>query len=314
MERLDFRLPDFLRVSWVSDRAKEVWGPRLDRITRAWREIEWLSVAAGFRHCGVLTVPPEEYVPLAGSWVRSGLFTLPIESICLPSQPGAPAKPLMIRVVVGSPRAITDFQGAFDAADGQEIGRLIGTPRCCAEFYRAVWVEQGLEDTTWPMAVKTAPVPEGVRRIEVSGPPEANILWHWMGVRAVPHMPCRFDCENTVELGKKFAEVGQQAGYEDEMNWMLEVLSWPVEFSALHGIAEIKTPILKVCTRTDATPGKYVVRREGDRYPAEGVHGLNFPYRIPNQPLHTLSRKFLRGLDNPITIVAPLQSEQGKTM
>ena len=29
MERLDFTLPDFTRVSWVSDDARDVWEPRL---------------------------------------------------------------------------------------------------------------------------------------------------------------------------------------------------------------------------------------------------------------------------------------------
>ncbi len=81
---------------------------------------------------------------------------------------------------------------------------------------------------------------------------------------------------------------------------MREILSWPAEWSALHGIAEIKTPVLKVSTRTDATAKKYVVRRQGEKYPAEGARGLGFPYSQPRQPLVTLSPGFRRGLDNPV--------------
>jgi hypothetical protein len=84
------------------------------------------------------------------------------------------------------------------------------------------------------------------------------------------------------------------------MDWLLEILSWPVEWSALHGIAEIKTPVLKVCTRTDATPSKYVVRRQGDAYPEEGAKGLTFAYRLPRRPLLTQSMTFHRGLTNPV--------------
>jgi len=99
---------------------------------------------------------------------------------------------------------------------------------------------------------------------------------------------------------ERFVEVGRAAGYEQEMDWLLEILSWPVEWSALHGIAEVKTPVLKVSTRTDATPGKYVVRRQGDAYPAEGAQGLAFPYRMPRRPLLTQSPSFHRGLVNPL--------------
>jgi hypothetical protein len=35
MERLNFALPDFVRPSWVSDSAKEVWEPRINRIMKA---------------------------------------------------------------------------------------------------------------------------------------------------------------------------------------------------------------------------------------------------------------------------------------
>jgi hypothetical protein len=67
------------------------------------------------------------------------------------------------------------------------------------------------------------------------------------------------------------------------MDWLPEILSWPIEWSALHRIAEIKTPVLKAFTRTDATPCKDTVRRQGDSYPLEGIRGLNFPHRLPLQ-------------------------------
>jgi hypothetical protein len=66
------------------------------------------------------------------------------------------------------------------------------------------------------------------------------------------------------------------------MDWLAEILSWPIECSALHRIAEIKTPMLKASTRTDAIPCKDTVRRQGDSYPLEGIRGLNFPY--PSRP------------------------------
>jgi hypothetical protein len=291
MERLDFTLPEFTRVSWVSDRAKTVWEPRLQRIVKAWLEIEWLSVVAGIRSCCVTIISPEDFVARSAEWLKRGLTALPLELQGLSnyadrttSVKTALGMPFVFRVLLGIRQSVLDFQNAFDAGDDRKIGQLLGVPPCCYEFLQKASTEDCLEDTTWSMATATFDGPEASRRIEVTGPPEANILWRWMGVRAVPHLPCRFDCEYTVELGKQLVAIGRGTGYGGEMDWLLEILSWPVEWSALHGIAEIKTPMLKVSTRTDATPWKYRVNRLGHSYPLEAVTGLKFPYQTRHGP------------------------------
>jgi hypothetical protein len=80
-------------------------------------------------------------------------------------------------------------------------------------------------------------------------------------------------------MGKQLLAVGEAAGLGEEIGDIREMLSWSAEWSALHGIAEIRTPIVKVATSTDATGLKYTVRRTGTRHPQEAPHGLNFPYR-----------------------------------
>ena len=71
--------------------------------------------------------------------------------------------------------------------------------------------------------------------------------------------------------------LGRELGFGAEIEWLGEILGWPLEWSALHGIAEIKTPVLRASARTDATPRKYVVRWEGESYPEGGASGLRFP-------------------------------------
>ncbi|MGH7346434.1 MAG: hypothetical protein ACREK4_16070 [Candidatus Rokuibacteriota bacterium] len=313
MERLPFALPDFTRLSWVSDRARQVWEPRLHRVTRAWLELEWLSVVSGVRPCGVTMVGPQELVDQAAKWAGRGLNALPVEmqgtaaSYASTGRPVTLGQPFVFRIVVGTPRDVVEFKNAWDASDNEAIGRLLGYPPCCYAFFQRFWVQEGHVDTTWPMAVATRPPVDGAHDVEVSGPPEANILWRWMGARAVPHLPCRFDCEPTVALARRLVQIGRDAGFGEEMDWLLEILSWPVEWSALHGIAEIKTPIVKVSTRTDATPTKYAVRRLGTGYPQEGAQGLRFPFQAAHRsPLITLSPAFRRGLDAPIAPSAPL--------
>ena len=311
MERLDFTLPEFTRVSWTSDAARRTWEPKLARIAGAWPEIECQSIASGIRPCGIVTLPPGEFLSRARRWAKLGLSTVPLEVGGRPLDPfsGTFAQvesepPFMFRLVVAGPRDITAFLDAMDADDHREMGRLLGHPPCCHDFFKRVWVDQGLEDTTWPMALATAvPAGKAGRTVEVSGPPQANILWRWLGIRAVPHLPCRFDCEATTALADKFLEAARGAGYGQEVAWLLEVLAWPIEWSALHGIAEIKTPVLMVSTRTDATGHKYVVKRPGASPPLEAARGLNFPYHLSREPLLTQSPSFRKGLDNPLPII-----------
>jgi hypothetical protein len=290
MERLNFVLPPFTRVAWVSDPAREVWAPRLARIRTAWLEIEWRSVAGGVRACAVLSGSRETLNTHAVQLTPCGLQTASPAEWAGDNSTGAG------RWVVGSAAHLGDFERAWRGGDQAEMARLLAQPVCCVAAHRRTWVEEGLEDTTWPMAG----APADATTAEVQGPPQANILWRWLGVRAIPHLPCRFDCPATVALADRLLQVGRDAGLQQEVDWLLEILSWPVEWSALHGIAEIKTPVLKVNTRTDATARKYVVRRPGTRYPPEGARGLRFPYQVPARPLLTLSRGFQRGLENPI--------------
>ncbi len=307
MERLDFTLPDFTRLAWVNDGAERVWRPRIERIATAWAETEWRAVLAGVRSCAVTMASPQEFLTMGASWAEEGLNALPVEMAGVSGQPysatGVPAEagqPFVFRFVVGRPADVAAFKAAWDAGDQEAIGDHLGYPACCREFFRRVWVDDGMVDTTWPMAAATAGAAPGATTVEANGPPEANILWRWMGVRAVPHLPCRLDCAATADLGRRLIEVGRQTGFAEEMDWLTEILSWSVEWSALHGIAQVKTPVLKVSTRTDATTRRYVVRRRGSVHPPEGVRGLAFPFEVPVRLRLSESRGFRRGLENAV--------------
>ena len=123
-----------------------------------------------------------------------------------------------------------------------------------------------------------------------------------MGPRAVPHLPCSFACRATVDFANTLMALGRELGYGAEMEWLEEILNWPASWSALHGIAEVKTPVLKASTRTDATAHEFVVRRRGRRVPAEAAAGLGFPFRAPERPGLTHSLAFRKGLEAPIAL------------
>jgi hypothetical protein len=74
--------------------------------------------------------------------------------------------------------------------------------------------------------------------------------------------PCSFSCDGTIRNGVEFMNIGKKFGFSNEMSWLKEILSWPVEWSTLQGIEEIKTPLFEITARTTYAPKKYVVRRK----------------------------------------------------
>jgi hypothetical protein len=269
-------LPDFTRWIWLSPEAQAVWELRIAAIARAWAQVEATSVIAGVRD-SLLTFPSVEHLPRAVQEAADrGLLLLPlalegsdITTYSAAAAPYTPGKPGKYRAVVTRPEFAGRWLMAYRENDETAIGKLLGYPPCCTEFYRRVWVQEGRVDTTEAMAVAGT-----------VGPPEANILLRWLSVRLVPHLPCSFNCAQTVQFGREFERLWDEMGFTQELDWAREMLSWPIEWSALHGVAEIRTPILTIMTRTDWTPEERIVRRVGSTYPAEGASGLKFPYRI----------------------------------
>jgi hypothetical protein len=260
---LNFVLPDFTRVSWVSERARAAWEPRLRRISQAWNEIGWQTVAKRIRPAFVTSTSLDDLVSKSALWCEHGLATLPLalegtpgDSYAASAPPLRHGEPIRVPIAVGLPHDLAAVRRAWESRDDAAIGALLGYPGCCSTFFREIWIDAGCIDTTWQMALNTAGPADPDGAVTVDGPMAANILWRWVGVRAVPHLPCRFDCEASAALGEQFLNVGRESGFTDEMEWMQEILDWPVEWSALHGIAEIKTPILKISARTDATARK----------------------------------------------------------
>jgi len=277
MKRLNFHLPELTRRAWVSDEARAVWEPRIQDISHRWSEITWRSIPMGLRACAVVHISADALDAESQRWAEIGL-----SGVVLPTLHHRSQDHVEMRVAVGSLDAARQLKRYRDAGDHDGVGALLGFPSCCRRFFRRVWVKEQFIDTTWAMASNSVRRPGGTS-LEVSGYPACNILHRWIGVRAVQHLPCSFECEPTARLGEQFLTAARQTGFVQEVEWIEEILSWPAEWSTLHGIAEIRSPVLKVVTNSDATRGKYTVRWQGTAYPQEGVAGLQFPYRRPGQ-------------------------------
>lgn len=161
------------------------------------------------------------------------------------------------------------------------FGGYFGLPGCCVESYYERRLNLGIEDACVAIALSSRQA-GGSSVMELSIPFETNVLWRSIGVMAVPHQPCSPDCPSSIDLSRSLVGMGTRMGYAAEMEWLECMLQWPVDWSCLHGIAELVTPVFRASTATDATSKKLTLRLTSQRHPLEGSPGADFPFITPD--------------------------------
>lgn len=277
MTRLSFRLPEFTpRITWASPEARDVWQPRIAAVSAAWLKVERESVIAGVRPSALQHVTPEELPALMAEMAKHGLIVLPLGRTAnangyqSASRELKDGEPWVYRCAITRPERAADWTAAWAESNDSAIGILLGTPQCCRDFFNRVWKRERWMDTTVPMAehrdFRTT------RRASNTG---LNLLWRWLGVRPVSHLPCSFYCAESLALAHKC----EQLLPEPERTWHREILNWPVKYTSLRGIAEITSPIHRMSVPTDALSERVEIRYLGSDYPAEGAKGVDFPHK-----------------------------------
>src|SRR5258708_34764771 len=143
LKRLNFRMPDFTRVSWASDHARAAWEPRIERIAACWRDLELLSVATGQRRCAQTIIAARQLEELVSKMAARKLEVAIADSLgefrstyaTLITAENASDTPINYRVVIGSQADIELYQVAWKDSDQRVLGELLGYPACCTEFF-----------------------------------------------------------------------------------------------------------------------------------------------------------------------------------
>lgn len=293
----------FARVQWADPAYEATWAPRIARVAAAFHRLELLTVEAGIRRVATLHFRPEDLPRGVAELARKGLSYLPLRAVGTYSgfahyhPPVEPGKPWTYYGVVGRPEDVTAFAEATERGDHAALGELLGYPACCRAFFSEVWTA-GFIDPIWQGAKNAAlegaeVVEEGERLLHIRGHyPETLPVLRYIGVRMVPHIPHSFRCEASREMARAWAEVARAEGLGGEVDLALEMLGWGMEWSVLHGIAEVKTPYFRIWTNSMPSRGKWVVRLEGE-VPEDAPRGLGYPYRAPRKRL-TEHPAFLR--------------------
>jgi hypothetical protein len=265
-------LPWFVRRLWVSDKARDTWEPVLTEFAECWRQLEWLSVVEQVRPCATFFVSQKELAAVASLLKDYGLRATTLSAVVC-DLPGGKQKGLRYRAAVGRRRDLPEFSWAWKQGDDRAIGRFLGYPECCCAAFAGA-AQATAADDIWRMASTTAQAAPGMHDVQLALTPETNVLWRSVGLMLTPHVPCRFDCMDSIALARKFVECGRHAGYGSLMDRVIEMLSWPAEWNALNGIAEIRTPVVKLCLPTPPRYEKLTVMLRSDKYPELGAHAL----------------------------------------
>lgn len=246
-------LPEWTRWAWSSLTEREYWMPLIKMASQTYVRMERESVAEGIRPAAYQTIHPNNFLDQSAWATRRGLVLIPItqvnvaDSYSSASNNFDPSKSIEFRVIITTPNLVAQIQQIPDLANNNtELGKLLGYPECCQKFFLNTW-GSGQVDTTFDQYATTG---------LADGSVEANILWRWLGIRWVSHLPCSFQCNHTIERGRQMRQLMRQRGHHEAAHVIDTVLSWPTRWSGINGIAEIVAPAVKVSTRTDWAPPK----------------------------------------------------------
>ncbi|MVZ97923.1 hypothetical protein EUU23_09410 [Sphingorhabdus sp. IMCC26285] len=278
-------------MAWTSRKARAVWEPRLQEAA-AQGATRWIAEAQrGFIDLALVRLAPFEAPLLRRRFQEAGMRL----AILGPNAPVgmadllASARASGLWCLGGAADAVKAGEAAWTTGDVVGLGNLLGMPGCCLQalfahnlFARPEWSSsQGVSLQTW----------------------QTNHTLHRLGLSPAPWLPCTPDCRSTLEW---------IAGSEAPAD-LPEILSWPLEWSALHGIAQVLTPVFRLVHDTIATGRKARHERGAiDAAPAEAATGLVFPFRTPRRRPLEGRRTFQDGIAN-ITQDAPTVQVGGVT-
>lgn len=279
MIRLPFELPPFTRITWASPTIRATWEPRLERVRDALASGEHPS-----RWSGILSARIAKLYPYQEQAWMDEARALGLAAARLEGDPGDWSRDedvssgKAILVVAGRADLVTKARQVRAASD-------LAAPDCC-RCKAAEFAALGLRSRELRLLVASVPEARCGHPAMIRQAWETNLFWHSIGVSPLPYVPCAVGCEQSRAVAQALATRMAVARLPEEADWLREMLSWSLSWSALHGIAELKTPVFKACGATDATAGRHELRLEGDS-PADAAPGIGFPY-LPKRrlPMH----------------------------
>lgn len=248
-------LAPFARTQWKDAESRREWEPILKRAVQAYNAAELETVRQGMRRCTTQHFNPNTMTEDIKR--LKGLAFLPIQRVGV-YQGFAHKHPAVVQdkpwnyygVVGKTAEDAWAFVDATQKGDHRAMGDLLGYPKCCQEFFSTVWME-GFIDPVWQAAAATEGAQIDGQTVRIPSSATFDGL-RYVGVRMVPHLPCSFSCEGSGEMAEKWSLL-------EGMDTTLKLLSLPIQWSCLNGIAVVETPYFRIATNSNPCYPKCVV-------------------------------------------------------
>jgi hypothetical protein len=293
MELLNFQMPPFTRIAFASKEAKTEWAKKMHEAKFVFDTLEQLSVRKGLRSCTTTHISDKNLEQRAKELEEQGLYFTPIRKVnayggfAITHAEFNPNHEWgWFGSLSSSQQDSERWARAYHDFDHETMGTLLGYPECCRKFFLENWTK-GYIDPVWQQAHNThhssrRDITNETIYLNNADNWQSNQLLKYISIRLVPHISCSMDCKHTHEQATKWAELYiDEYGYDKNMQTVQELLSMPIEWSALHGMSYIVTPIFKIESNSVTCHPKYTVQLNGKHYPEESATGLHFPFLNP---------------------------------
>ncbi len=264
------------RVSWVSEKARDLWSGRLDNVRQMLEDMTIHSALAWPDKCSVRRVPVTSLPRLIELARIKGIATLTLPESALPG---------LVATDPGSESAIF----------------LAGRPPCLAE------VEMACKNEEFPQLLRLLHLPSASMDDLLEANPDRAVVAHYaalsspgttirlpkdtafhpllanLGLTLLPIIPSRFDDPVAEQTCTNFLQLATREGYLAAVASFWECMSWSVSWSSYHGITEVKTPVFRLCHSSAIGPREVRIWKEGTSSTACGASGLAFPFAPPSR-------------------------------
>ena len=241
-------MQDFVRI--IMKRGHEDWQSRLNKISSLQNEAELQMVAKGFRQATTAHLSQDNINRLLPRLNKLGLYFTPIaksgyyQGFAHRHKEVKPGDPFYWYGCVTRTVTIGEiFKAADMAADHKAVGRLLGYPECCTEYFARAFPKD--YDPIWL----------GLSG-EVHGYPACNQMLRYFGPRITSHLSCSPDCKATDEFGRIWLEVMRTIDPEAADD-MLHILSKPFTWDSYHGVVQVETDYFVGLTHTSMRPDSH---------------------------------------------------------
>lgn len=290
--KFEHSMPCFSSIQYVSQKALDIWTPKIDMARKAYNRINTEMVLSGKQRSMAIYVTEQRLSDAVNYYKSIGMSILPVRqyesivnsgdlmgSLSLP--PDGTLYKKWLCVITKNEEDAHTWKDAYEQNDLTTIGMLLGHPPCCNDFFTTNW-RLGFIDPTWQQSENSDSlmqkvVREQFMRLRKSTPWESSSMLRHIGIGIIQHVPCSHDCALTSEIAKQRIEISNKLKL-DGMQELVQLLQLPIEWNASHGMAYITTPIFRIETNSVTCDSPYVVQKEGTFMPEESARGLQFPF------------------------------------